>query len=161
MELTVNQWLGQVEYRQETEGGSVSRKKSRYKLKGVALLKVGLAIVIMLVMGLAVFYGGPMYLKRAKINNTRTELDQLRTAVMLYTATSTTGKAPTDFSFIINGYTDQAGLTVKDTIPDRWKDGFVDPWGQAYTIKVNSDGVTGTISSPGVPGDKTPITVTF
>ena len=141
---------------------SEAAKSPRYKMKGVALLKVGLAIVIMLVIGLAVFYGGPMMLKRAKISNTRTELDQLRTAVMLYTATSTTGKAPSDFKFITSGYTDQAGLTVKDTVPKRWQDnGIVDPWGQAYTITVNTDGVTGTISSPGVPGDNTPISVSF
>lgn len=150
----------------EKENGNLSayqgRKKPWYKLKGVSLAKLGIAIVLMLLMYGAAFYGAPMLVKRMKIANTRDELYQLRTAVILYTATGSTGKAPTDFSFVIDGYTDQSGLTVKDKVPDRWKEhGIVDQWGQAYTIELNSDGVSGKISSPGVPGDNTPISVTF
>lgn len=141
---------------------SQGQQKPWYKLKGASLAKLGIAIVIMLLMFGAVFYGAPMLVKRMKIANTRDELNQLRTAVILYTATGSTGKAPTDFSFVIDGYTDQSGLTVKDTVPDRWKEhGIVDQWGQAYTIELNSDGVSGKIVSQGVPGDNTPISVTF
>ena len=144
------------------EHGYFRQKRIRYKLKGVALAKLGIAIVIMLLAFGAAFYGAPMLVKRQKIVNTRDELHQLRTAVILYTATGSSGRAPTDFSFIIDGYTDQAGLTVKDTVPDRWKEhGIVDQWGQAYTIELNSDGISGKIVSPGVPGDNTPISVTF
>ena len=142
--------------------GEQGQQKRWYKLKGVALAKLGIAIVIMLLAFGAAFYGAPMLVKRQKIVNTRDELHQLRTAVILYTATGSSGKAPTDFSFILNGYTDQAGLTVKDTVPDRWKEhGIVDQWGQAYTIELNSDGISGKIVSQGVPGDNTPISVTF
>lgn len=138
-------------------------KEVRCKLKGLAMsleLAVVIVVITLLVAGAA--YAGMMLLKRGKINATQTELDQLRTAVLVYTATSSTGKAPTDFTFLTNGYTDQAGMTIKDKLPKRWQDnGIVDSWGQAYTITVDTNGVNGTISSPGVPGENSPISVSF
>lgn len=138
-------------------------KEVRCKLKGLAMsleLAVVIVVITLLVAGAA--YAGMMLLKRGKINATQTELDQLRTAVLVYTATSSTGKAPTDFTFLTNGYTDQAGMTIKDKLPQRWQDnGIVDSWGQAYTISVDTNGVNGTISSPGVPGENSPISVSF
>lgn len=135
----------------------------RRKLKGLAMsleLAVTIVVITLLVAGAA--YAGMMLLKRGKISATQTELDQLRTSVLVYTATSSTGQAPANFDFLINGYTDQAGMTVKDKLPKRWEEnGIVDSWGQAYTITLDSNGVNGTISSPGVPGDNSPISVTF
>ena len=135
----------------------------RKKLKGLAMsleLAVTIVVITLLVAGAA--YAGMMLLKRGKISATQTELDQLRTSVLVYTATSNTGRAPTNFDFLVNGYTDQAGMTVKDKLPQRWIDeGIVDSWGQAYTITLDSNGVNGTITSPGVPGDNSPISVSF
>ena len=138
-------------------------KEVRGKLKGLAMsleLAVTIVVITLLVAGAA--YAGMMLLKRGKISATQTELDQLRTSVLVYTATSSTGKAPANFDFLTNGYTDQAGMVVKDKLPKRWQDnGIIDSWGQAYTITLDSNGVNGTISSPGVPGENKPISVTF
>ena len=135
----------------------------RGKLKGLAMsleLAVVIVVITLLIAGAA--YAGMMLLKRGKISATQTELDQLRTSVLVYTATSSTGRAPTDFDFLLNGYTDQAGMVVKDKLPQRWQEnGIVDSWGQSYTITLDSNGVNGTISSPGVPGENAPISVTF
>lgn len=135
----------------------------RGKLKGLAMsleLAVVIVVITLLIAGAA--YAGMMLLKRGKISATQTELDQLRTSVLVYTATSSTGRAPTDFDFLINGYTDQAGMVVKDKLPQRWQEnGIVDSWGQSYTITLDNNGVNGTISSPGVPGENAPISVTF
>lgn len=135
----------------------------RHKMKGLAMsleLAVTIVVITLLVAGAA--YAGMMLLKRGKISATQTELDQLRTSVLVYTATSSTGQAPTNFDFLINGYTDQAGMVVKDKLPKRWEDnGIIDSWGQAYTITLDANGVNGTISSPGVPGENSPISVNF
>ena len=135
----------------------------RQRMKGLAMsleLAVVIVVITLLIAGAA--YAGMMLLKRGKISATQTELDQLRTSVLVYTATSSTGRAPTDFEFLINGYTDQAGMLVKDKLPQRWQDnGIIDSWGQAYTITLDSNGVNGTITSPGVPGENAPISVTF
>lgn len=135
----------------------------RQKMKGLAMsleLAVVIVVITLLIAGAA--YAGMMLLKRGKISATQTELDQLRTSVLVYTATSSTGRAPTDLNFLINGYTDQAGMLVKDKLPQRWQDnGIIDSWGQPYTITLDSNGINGVISSPGVPGENTPISVTF
>ena len=142
---------------------AVNDKAVRSKLKGLAMsleLAVTIVVITLLVAGAA--YAGMMLLKRGKISATQTELDQLRTSVLVYTATSSTGQAPTNFDFLKNGYTDQAGMTVKDKLPKRWEEnGIVDSWGQAYTITLDANGVNGTISSPGVPGENSPISVNF
>lgn len=156
---------------QETMGAGLCRKireaargkDARGKLKGLAMsLELAVVIVVITLMIAGAAYAGMMLLKRGKISATQTELDQLRTSVLVYTATSDTGTAPANFDFLVNGYTDQAGMTVKDKLPKRWEEnGIVDSWGQAYTITLDSNGVNGTISSPGVPGDNSPISVTF
>ena len=135
----------------------------RRKLKGLAMsLELAVTIVVITLLVASAAYAGMMLLKRGKISATQTELDQLRTSVLVYTATSATGKAPSNFDFLKNGYTDQAGMTVKDKLPKRWQtEGIVDSWGQAYTITLDSNGVNGTITSPGVPGENSPISVTF
>ncbi len=142
---------------------AIHEKSLRGKLKGLAMsleLAVVIVVITLLVAGAA--YAGMMLLKRGKIAATQTELDQLRTSVLVYTATSSTGQAPTNFDFLINGYTDQAGMVVKDKLPQRWQDnGIIDSWGQPYTITLDANGVNGTISSPGVPGDNSPISVNF
>ena len=115
---------------------AMKEKGVRAKMKGLAMsleLAVVIVVITLLVAGAA--YAGMMLIKRGKINATQTDLDQLRTSVLVYTATSASGKAPTNFDFLVNGYTDQAGMTVKDKLPKRWEDnGIVDSWGQPYTI---------------------------
>ena len=135
----------------------------RQKLKGLAMsLELAVVIVVITVLIAGAAYAGMMLLKRGKISSTQTELDQLRTSVLVYTATSSTGRAPTDFDFLITGYTDQSGMLVKDKLPQRWQDnGIIDSWGQPYTITLDSNGINGVISSPGVPGENAPISVTF
>ena len=133
------------------------------KVKGLAMsLELAVVIVVITLMLAGAAYAGMMLIKRGKISATQSELDQLRTSVLVYTATGTSGRAPSDWSFLINGYTDQAGSTVKDKLPARWQEnGIVDPWGQSYTITIDSNGINGTISSPGFPGDNSPISVNF
>lgn len=142
---------------------SLHDKAVHAKLRGLAMsleLAVTIVVITLLVAGAA--YAGMMLLKRGKISATQTELDQLRTSVLVYTATSSTGQAPSNFDFLVNGYTDQAGMTVKDKLPQRWQDnGIVDSWGNPYTITLDANGVNGTITSQGVPGDNSPISVTF
>ena len=161
MVLALQNIMGQRLY--DRVHDAMQQKGVRGKLKGLAMsleLAVTIVVITLLVAGSA--YAGMMLLKRGKVSATQTELDQLRTAVLVYTATSVEGKAPTSFDFLINGYTDQAGMFIKDKLPQRWQDkGIVDSWGQAYTITVDESGVNGTISSPGVPGDNSPISVNF
>ncbi len=142
---------------------AIQDKEVRHKLKGLAMsLELAVTIVVITLMLAGAAYAGMMLLKRGKISATQQELDQLRTAVLVYTATNDSGRAPANFDFLINGYTDQAGMTVKDKLPKRWEDnGIVDSWGQAYTITLDTNGVNGTISSPGVPGDNSPISISF
>lgn len=160
MVLTMQNLMG----RQEMIRCLKSKKShGKGKMKGLALsLELAVIIICITLMLAGAAYAGSLLMKRSKISSTQTELDQLRTSVLMYTATNETGRAPSNFDFLINGYTDQAGMIVKDKLPRRWEEnGIVDSWGQSYTITLESNGINGSISSPGVPGDNAPISVSF
>lgn len=140
-----------------------SGAKEKGKLRGLAMsLELAAVCVCIAILVAAAVIVGSSLIKRNKIAATQSELEQLRTAIVQYEAVSTVGKAPTTFDFLKDGYTDINGNTVKDKLPKRWEDnGIVDQWGQSYTITVDSNTTSGTITSPGAPGENNPITINF